>query len=132
MAQKDSGDKRKAAGIFYDMGNYIKLVTRLIGDDRINPLLKILPIGSVIYLIIPDPIIGPFEDATFIGLAVYLFVELCPPEIVEEHRCALDPEYGRHAQTQNEDDVVDAKFVERGSENTDDKNVTKIDRNNLQ
>ena len=131
MAQKYSGNKGKPTGIFYDMGNYFKLVMRLIGDDRVNPLLKILPIGSVIYLLVPDPIIGPFEDATFIGFATYLFVELCPPEIVEEHRRALDPEYGGSAQSKNDDNVVDAKFVERKSENTGDKNVTKIDRHNL-
>ena len=124
MAQKEPGDKGRPAGIFFDMGNYFKLVTRLIGDDRVNPLLKLLPIGSVIYFIIPDPIIGPFEDTAFIGLAVYLFVELCPPEVVEEHRRVLDPDYDGGASTKNEDHVVDAKFVEKESDSGGDKNDT--------
>ena len=128
MAQKNSENKGRPPGIFYQMGNYFRLVIRLIGDDRVNPLLKVLPIGSVIYFVIPDPIIGPIEDATFLGLAVYLFVELCPPEVVEEHRRALDQESGVST-PKNDDNVVDAKFVEKESDKTGDKNITKIDRN---
>lgn len=131
MAQKDSGNKRRPAGIFYDMGNYFKLVTRLIGDDRVNPLIKLLPIGAGVYFLIPDPIIGPFEDTAFLGFAVYLFVELCPAEIVEEHRRALDPEYDRRAQTKKADDIVDAQFIEQGQEIEDDEEVTTMDDNIL-
>ena len=125
MAQKGSENKGRPAGIFYDMGNYFKLVTRLIADERVNPLLKLLPIGAGVYFLIPDPIIGPFEDTAFLGFAVYLFVELCPEEIVEEHRRALDPEYSKTTQTKKEDDIIDAKFIEQNPETEDDEAVTK-------
>ena len=68
----------------------IKLILRLLGDSRVNPLLKILPIGSVVYLVMPDIAPGPIDDAAVIWLATYLFVELCPPNVVQEHLEALN------------------------------------------
>ena len=59
------------------------------GDNRVSPLLKLLPIGSALYFIIPDLAIGPMDDVAVVWLGTYLFVELCPPEIVEEHMAAL-------------------------------------------
>jgi uncharacterized membrane protein YkvA (DUF1232 family) len=59
------------------------------GDLRINPLIKLLPIGALGYWIIPDPAIGPIDDALVLWLGTTLFVELCPEEIVREHRDAL-------------------------------------------
>jgi hypothetical protein len=58
-------------------------------DRRVNPFLKILPIGTVLYFFIPDLILGPIDDALILGIGTYLFIELCPPHIVEEHREAL-------------------------------------------
>lgn len=66
----------------------IKLILRLMGDRRVNPILKLIPIGSLVYLVIPD-IPGPFDDAAVLWLGSYLFVELCPPQVVEEHMAAL-------------------------------------------
>jgi len=76
-------------GFFQDLTLRIKLILRLLGDSRVNPLLKILPIGSLIYLIVPDIAPGPIDDAAVIWLATYLFVELCPPAVVQEHLEAL-------------------------------------------
>lgn len=72
-------------GVFQDLTMRVKLILRLIGDARVNPLLKLLPIGSLAYLIVPDLAIGPIDDAAIIWLAAYLFVELCPPAVVQEH-----------------------------------------------
>ncbi len=66
----------------------IKLILRLMGDKRVNPILKLIPIGSLVYLVLPD-IPGPFDDAAVLWLGSYLFVELCPPQVVEEHMAIL-------------------------------------------
>lgn len=58
-------------------------------DPRINPLLKLLPIGAILYLVIPDFIIGPIDDAFILWLGTTLFVELCPQHIVDEHWAEL-------------------------------------------
>lgn len=103
------------SGLFYDLSARIKLILRLLADKRINPLLKILPIASVIYLIVPDLAPGPIDDAMVIWLGAYLFVELCPQEIVEEHQQAIH----RSTSGQNKDipeikeeDISDAEFWE--------------------
>lgn len=77
--------KPSGAGFFEGISEQVKLVLRLMSDRRINLFLKALPLFSFIYLIFPDIAIGPFDDALIIWLGSYLFVELCPEEIVEEH-----------------------------------------------
>ena len=65
--------------------NRIKLIYRLMIDPRVNAVLKVLPLSSLVYFIFPDLMPGPVDDAVMIWLSTYLFVELCPPEVVDEH-----------------------------------------------
>jgi hypothetical protein len=81
--------RNEGGGFFKDLTLRIKLILRLMGDRRVNPLLKILPLGAVVYLFVPDLVIGPLDDAAVIWLGSYLFVELCPPAVVSEHMRAL-------------------------------------------
>lgn len=71
------------------LGNHIKLIIRLLGDRRVSPLLKAIPILGALYFLIPDLVLGPLDDAAIIWLATTLFVELCPPEVVEEHKRSI-------------------------------------------
>lgn len=71
------------------LGGQVKLILRLLRDSRVNPLLKLLPIGALVYLVVPDLVIGPFDDAVVLGIGMYTFVELCPADIVAEHRLAI-------------------------------------------
>jgi hypothetical protein len=59
------------------------------GDSRVSPLIKLLPVGTVVYFLFPDLLPGPIDDAAIMWLGAYLFVELCPPEVVQEHMDAL-------------------------------------------
>ncbi len=83
LVPKDGG------GVFHDLALRIKLILRLMGDRRVNPLLKLLPLGAVAYWLIPDMVPGPIDDAAVLWLGSYLFVELCPPPVVHEHMQAL-------------------------------------------
>ncbi len=75
--------------------NQFKLIWRLLRDERVNPLLKVLPFFSVLYLLFPDILPGPFDDAAVIGLGLYTFVEMCPDDVVAEHRQELAAEARR-------------------------------------
>lgn len=91
----DENDRRLISqaedpGFFSNLNKQLKLILRLMADGRVNPLLKLLPVGALIYLIWPFDIPGPFDDAVVLGLGLYTFVELCPNDVVEEHRAALD------------------------------------------
>ncbi len=79
----------ESGGVFNNLATRIKLVFKLLTDPRVNPLLKLLPVGALIYLIVPDLIVGPVDDALVVWLGSFLFVELCPPGIVQEHLEAL-------------------------------------------
>lgn len=99
-------------GFFSDISNHIKLVIRLMADRRVNPLLKAIPIGTLVYLLNPIDLVGPLDDAAVIGIGLYMFVEFCPPEVVAEHRAALEgtlPGEWRDPQINNED-VIDGEF----------------------
>ncbi len=103
-------------GVIRDFVLRVKLIFRLIGDRRVNWWLKIIPVAGVAYLfspidIIPDimlPVIGELDDAAILWLTNYLFIELCPPEIVREHVKALSA----NTSSEEYDDVVDAESVE--------------------
>jgi hypothetical protein len=105
-------------GFIQDLTLRIKLILRLLGDGRVNPLLKLLPIGSLIYLVVPDIAPGPVDDAAVIWLATYLFVELCPPDVVQEHLDALNAtrkvmdNYEETSQSGVQGEVIDGEIVE--------------------
>jgi hypothetical protein len=90
MAKKDNKITPTDGSLFHDIANQVKLIFRLLADPRVHPIIKLLPIGSLIYLVFPDFFpLNPIDDAVVIGLGTYMFVELCPPEVVQEHKDAL-------------------------------------------
>jgi len=106
----------KGGGVFNDLAMRIKLIFRLIADPRINPLLKLLPFGSLLYFVIPDLVVGPIDDVAVIWLGTYLFVELCPPEVVQEHMDALksQPITGQfHNPNEPGGEVIEGEFWEK-------------------
>jgi len=115
--QKEPKIVTSKGGVFNDLTLRIKLILRLLADPRVNPLIKLLPIGSVIYFFIPDLAPGPIDDAAILWLGAYLFVELCPPQIVAEHMQALKqviPGEWKDPLDPN-DDVIDAEYWEKKS-----------------
>jgi hypothetical protein len=101
-------------GFTFDLTQRIKLIIRLMADPRVNPLIKVLPIGAVFYvLLFPDLAPGPIDDAAVLWLGTYLFVELCPPEVVQEHMKALEQVvHGEWHDPSDEEDVIDAEYWE--------------------
>jgi uncharacterized membrane protein YkvA (DUF1232 family) len=104
-------------GMLHDLAKRIKLILRLMGDSRVNLFLKLLPLASLGYLIWPIdlipgialPVIGALDDAAVLWFGVYLFVELCPPEVVEEHMRSLSSNADI---VEGDDEVVEAETVD--------------------
>ena len=98
----------------------LKLIARLMGDRRISIFLKVIPIGALLYLISPVdllpgmvfPVIGALDDAAVLWIGSTLFVELCPPNVVNEYMQEL---------TSNLDDdpgdIVDAETTDADDNN---------------
>jgi hypothetical protein len=112
----------KSGSFFQDLSLRLKLILRLLGDSRVSPMLKLLPIGSLVYLVVPDIVPGPIDDAAVIWLATYLFVELCPPNVVQEHLEALNAtrkvmdSYQETSQADMHGEVIDGEIVESDPE----------------
>jgi len=81
------------------MAQQIKLIFDLLKDKRVHPLVKLFPFLSLIYLIFPDLVPGPVDDAVVIALFLQFFYALIPSHIIEEHK-------------KNEDNVIEGEFWE--------------------
>jgi hypothetical protein len=112
----------QSEGFFQGLSLRFKLILRLLGDSRVSPILKVLPIGSLVYLVMPDIAPGPIDDAAVIWLATYLFVELCPPAVVQEHLEALNAtrkvmdSYQETSQPGVHGEVIDGEIVDSDPE----------------
>jgi uncharacterized membrane protein YkvA (DUF1232 family) len=96
-------------GMTREFVNRLKLIFKLMGDPRVSPLVKLIPVGSLVYLVSPiDVIMGipglaALDDAAILWMGSNLFVELCPPEVVQEHLQAIVGSL-----VDDSDDIVDA------------------------
>lgn len=91
------------------MVKQLQLIIRLMKDKRVHPLIKVLPFLSLLYLIYPDFVPGPFDDAVVIGLFLQFFMGLVPDELIEEHRYAQEVE---EENSDKEGTIIEGKFWE--------------------
>lgn len=109
----------KDGDFFRNVAEQAQLIWRLWRDPRVSPLLKLLPFGSLIYLVSPlDAMIPVIDDVGVIWFFTYLFIELAPEDIVEEHRRSISKTYYTKWKDDNEtniseEDVQDAEFQEK-------------------
>ena len=89
------------------MVKQLQLILRLMKDKRVHPLIKLLPFLSLFYLIYPDFVPGPFDDAVVITLFLQFFMSLVPDELIEEHRFEQEIEAQKKDQ---EGTVIDGEF----------------------
>jgi len=101
-------------GVLRDLVARLKLITRLMGDRRVNIFLKFLPLASLAYLFLPAdlipivPFISALDDAAILWIGSTLFVELCPQTIVQEHM----KELGSNLESSSSDEIVDAEATD--------------------
>lgn len=91
------------------MVKQLQLIIRLLKDKRVHPLVKILPFLSLLYLIYPDFVPGPFDDAVVIGLFLQFFLSLVPDELIEEYRHAQGIE---EEKSDGEGSIIEGEFWE--------------------
>ena len=101
------------SGVVRNVINQLKLITRLMGDNRVSIFAKLIPVGALIYLISPIdaisiPVIGALDDAALLWLGSYVFTELCPPAVVAEHM----KELAGNMNVNPQDEVVDAEATD--------------------
>jgi uncharacterized membrane protein YkvA (DUF1232 family) len=106
---------RPSGGMFRDLVLRLKLIVRLMGDRRVNPFIKLLPLASLAYLVFPFdlisviPGVSALDDVALVSLGAYLFIEFCPPDVVQEHMQQLTSNMDV---VEGNDEIVDAETVE--------------------
>lgn len=109
MANKNSKKLTVSqGGVLRNVVLQTKLILRLMGDRRVSAWTKLIPLGTLIYLVSPIdlimgiPGIAALDDAAIVWFGSNLFVELCPPAVVKEHMDELQ------SNLEDDDDVIDA------------------------
>ena len=121
MANKKRGDIviSSGGGVMRDLVLRFKLIVRLMGDSRVNAFVKLLPLASLAYLIWPIdlisvvPGVSALDDLALVSLGAYMFIELCPSDVVEEHMQQLTSNMDI---VSSSDEIVDAEAVDMDDE----------------
>ncbi|MDE0327735.1 MAG: YkvA family protein [Anaerolineaceae bacterium] len=77
----------------------LKLLRRLLLDERVPLWQKAIPVAAALYLVtpldlIPDflPLLGQLDDLALLWGSLRLFRSLAPPALIEEHLARIDGE----------------------------------------
>lgn len=104
-------------GVVTRLVNTLRLVWRLLTDARIPGLTKLIVPAALVYVlfpidVVPDLILGlgQLDDLGVIALAATLFIELCPQDVVQEHRRALAASASRR--NAPDENVIDGSYRE--------------------
>lgn len=106
-------------GTLSEIVSRLKLIGRLMADRRVSFWLKLVPLGALAYLFWPIdaisgiPFVAALDDTAILWLGSYLFVELCPPDVVQEHIKVLRSK----AAAGQDDDVVEGEATDMTEEN---------------
>jgi uncharacterized membrane protein YkvA (DUF1232 family) len=110
-----------SVGILGELIRNAQLVWRLLKDPRVSLPVKLIIPGVVgLYLLspidfMPDllPLLGQIDDIAVLFGGVMLFLQMCPPDVVAEHRAALAGEVKAPQATQtggHTGETVDAEY----------------------
>jgi uncharacterized membrane protein YkvA (DUF1232 family) len=89
--RKQKLDVDGKTGFFGVIYQNLRLIIRLMKDPRVPFYLKVIPVLTLAYLIFPVDLlpVNPIDDGLVVWLGGYLFIELSPQAVVEEHRKGL-------------------------------------------
>ena len=113
MADKKSNKLTVSqGGVLRNVVLQTKLILRLLGDSRVSFWTKLIPFGTLIYLVSPVDIImgipglAALDDAAIVWFGSNLFIELCPKDVVQEHMGELQ------SNLEDADDIIDAESTD--------------------
>ncbi|MBN1873358.1 MAG: DUF1232 domain-containing protein [Anaerolineae bacterium] len=83
-------------GWFREFFQQFQLAWRLFWDERVTLLTKLVPLGTVLYFLMPADVVpdlalglGQLDDLAIFLVGIRVFIDLCPPNLVDEHKRAL-------------------------------------------
>lgn len=105
------------AGGIWALFRQARLAFRLLRDDRVPTMAKLVLPAALLYIaspldLIPDliPVVGQVDDIGIIVLSVLAFIKLCPRHLVVEHEAVLDGQEAPAASGTRANGPVDATY----------------------
>ena len=97
FGNRGNSNSGSSDGFFQDLIVQGKLVWALVNDPEVPTLYKGIPTLSLLYLIFPAdimpdiiPLLGQADDIGVLLLGARMFINICPPHIVEKHRAIIE------------------------------------------
>lgn len=111
-------------GVLTQFVRTLRLVWRLLNDSRVPLLPKLIVPAALVYLLspidlVPDMILGlgQLDDLGVLALGVTMFIELCPRDVVDEHRRAIAATMSSE-RASKEEDIIDGSYREVRDDDT--------------
>lgn len=94
---KNAKAAAEKAGLLMSVLNRLRLVIKLMGDQRVPGLVKMLPVAAVLYLLSPIDLIpdvavglGQLDDLGVLILGINSFIQMAPQHVVQELLAEID------------------------------------------
>ncbi|MDJ0754408.1 MAG: DUF1232 domain-containing protein [Ardenticatenaceae bacterium] len=92
----ETAEIKKKISFFQEVIQNLQLIWRLIKDPNVPIALKLIPAGTLVYLIMPIDVLpdaflglGQLDDLGVLLVGLKAFVEMAPKDIVAQHRKEL-------------------------------------------
>ena len=94
QSPNSAGPNPQRVGVAQELLRTAQLAWKLLMDPQVSPLVKLVPLATLLYIIspvdfIPEAIFGPLgltDDLVLLLFGVRGFIALCPPAVVEWYR----------------------------------------------
>ncbi len=115
-ASLQKADPNKFFGWFEEFFGQFRLGWRLLLDGRVSVFTKIIPVLTTAYILSPIDLFpdlalgfGQLDDLAVFLIGLRLFIDMCPPELVDEHKGGTPPTPQMPSNWTPPDDVIDVE-----------------------
>lgn len=92
MTQYETSPSTRGPNWLSELVRNLRLAWRLLRDPSVPAWLKLVPLGALVYILMPLDLVpdwmfglGQADDLTLFLLSVKVLVDLCPLEVVQRH-----------------------------------------------
>jgi uncharacterized membrane protein YkvA (DUF1232 family) len=92
MTQHETSPSTRGPSWLSELVKNLRLAWRLLRDPSVPAWLKLIPLGALVYILMPLDLIpdwmfglGQADDLTLFLLSLKVLVDLCPWEVVQRH-----------------------------------------------
>ncbi len=108
------GQEKELLGRLREFFSQFELTWKLVWDDRVPLLTKLVPLTTLLYLLLPFDFIpdaflglGQVDDVVVLLIGLRMFISLCPPAIVAEYDLPTTAQHAAESWQPSEAEIVD-------------------------